>query len=335
MRKRTVLLALLAVLAVFAAACGDDTDTDATTGGSGEQAEAGDAGGGDTAGEPKEVTIEHFSGTDTVPVKPETVVVMDTGILITLHELGIEVDGFGSLGTPVPEEYRDIVENPDLTPVGTAFEPDYEAINALEPDLIIVATRSSATYPEMSKIAPTVDLTFDTDVDFMTAFRKRHEQIGQIFGVEDEVEKALAEIEAEVERVKGRTADAGEALILLTSGNEVSAYGPGSRFGIVHDVLGFAAADENLEREATHGEVVSFEYIREVSPDVLFVIDRSATIGEEGTLAEQLLDNELVRDTPAWKNGKVVYVDGFSWYIASNSIPAIQAILADVESATS
>ncbi len=281
------------------------------------------------------VTIEHYSGTDTVPVDPETVVVLDTGVLLTLDALGIEVDGFASLGVPTPDRYAGVVEDPELVQVGSAFEPDFEAINALEPDLIIVATRSSATYPEMKEIAPTVDLTFDEGVDFMTAFADRHRAIGQIFGVEDEVQAALAEIDAEVARVGDLTADAGSALIVMTSGTEVSAYGPGSRFGVVHDVLGYAAAEESLERDATHGDVVSFEFIAEAEPDVLFVIDRGSAVGEDGQLAEAVLDNELVRDTPAWRNGRVVYVDGYSWYIASNSIPAMQAIIADVEASVS
>ncbi len=282
-------------------------------------------------GEATEVTIEHYSGTDTVPVDPQTVVVMDTGVLLTLDALGIEVDAYGSLGVPAPDVYADVVDNPAFAPVGTAFEPDYEAINALEPDLIIVATRSSSTYPDMSAIAPTVDLTLSADVDYVTAFRQRHEVIGQIFGIEAEVEAAMAEIEAEIDRVRALTGDAGDALILLANGAEISAYGPGSRFGMVHDVFGYGAANLSLEAEATHGDVVSFEFISEAAPDALFVVDRSAAIGQDGETAAQVLDNELVTTTPAWVNDRVVYVDGFSWYIAGDSIPAMHAIVADIE----
>ena len=42
--------------------------------------------------------------------------------------------------------------------LGSVWEPDYEAINALEPDLIVVAGRSSRIYPDMKEIAPTADL---------------------------------------------------------------------------------------------------------------------------------------------------------------------------------
>lgn len=347
MRRTPCHLAVAIVAVALVASCGNDdgTTTPATEPPAAATSEPGATEPGTTepgttegpgssvaVGEADTVTIEHYSGTDVVPVRPETIVVLDTGVLLTLDALGIEADGFASLGVPTPDEYADVVDDPALTDVGTAFEPDYEAINAMDPDLIIVATRSSATYSEMSRIAPTVDLTFADDVDYMTAFRDRHEAIGRIFGIEDEVAVALDELAAEIERVAALTAGAGDALIVMTSGNEVSAYGPGSRFGVVHDVLGYAPAAESLERDATHGDVISFEFIADAAPDVLFVIDRAASIGDDGALAETVLDNALVADTPAWQSGRVVYVDAYAWYMASNSIPAMHAIIADVES---
>ena len=348
-RRFRALGASVLALSLVVAACGDDDTADEPTEASAPEPaeepaeESAEESAEEPAGEPAEestdesseeasggtVVIEHYSGTDEVPVAPENLVVMDLGMLVTLDALGVEADGFGSLGTPVPEEFQALVDAPES--VGTAFEPDYEAINALEPDLIVVATRSSATYPDMSEIAPTVDLTFDESVDPMTAFVQRHEQIGQIFGVEDEVAAELEAIEARIAELSSQTADAGTALIVLTSGAEVSAYGAGSRFGMLHDVFGYAQADESLQTEETHGEVVSFEYILDVNPDVLFVVDRSAAIGDEGESAESILDNDLVTQTNAWQNGRVVYVDAFSWYLAGNSIPGLHGVMDDIE----
>lgn len=317
--RRTRLLALLLPLSILAAACGgsDDSKAEAT----------GDEGGGT-------ITVEHFSGTDEVPVNPETVVVMDTGVELSLHELGVSVDGHAIMGN-VPDDLADVLEDPDREPVGTAFEPDYEAINALEPDLIIVSGRSSDSYPEMSKIAPTIDLTFDSEKEHLETFRERHEILGRVFQVEDEVSTLMDELEGSIADLAERTGDAGGALIVMTSGNEVSAYGPGSRFGMVHDVLGYAAANASLSDEATHGEAVSFEFLLEAEPDVLFVIDRSSAIGDDGAAAEKVLDNKLVTQTPAWEDDRVIYVDSYAWYIAPNSIQGLRQIIADVESSLS
>lgn len=286
-----------------------------------------------TAAPPSEVAITHYSGADTVPFNPATVVVADVAALLSLHDLGIQAPAaLVGLGIPIPDEFDAVVNNPDFAPAGTAWEPDYEAINALEPDLIIVAGRTSRLYPEMKRIAPTVDLTVDWGQDYLDYFREQHRSMGQIFGVADKVEARLAELDARIDAVSARTADAGQALILMTSGAEVTAYGPGSRFGFVHDLFGYAAADLGLEREATHGDAVSFEYILEMAPDVLFVIDRDAAIGQEGETARQVLDNELVAQTPAWRNGRVVYVDSFAWYIAASSLPSFFSVVDDIES---
>lgn len=310
-RRRTSVVAVTLV-ATIAAGCGADDTSEPTAAAS------------------TEIEVAHYSGTSTVPVGPETVVVMDPAMLLSLDALGVEVDAWATLGAGLPDEYAAVTEGLDT--VGTSFEPDYEAINALEPDLIVVAGRSSASYDEMTQIAPTVDLTFDPDADYLDAFRERHETLGAIFGVTDEVESQLAEIDADISRVASDITDGTNALVLMTNGNEISAYGPGSRFGLVHDAFGYAPADESLERDATHGDVVSFEFVRDAAPDVMFVIDRSAAIGEEGVLAEQVLDNDLVTETPAWQSGRVVYVDGFAWYIAANSIPAMRTVIDDVQS---
>lgn len=284
----------------------------------------------DAAAPPAEVEITHYSGTDMAPVNPETVVVADMAAFLSLHDLGVEgIAGLLGLGVPVPDSYADALNNPDFAELGTVWEPDYEAINALEPDLIIVAGRSSRIYPDMKEIAPTVDLTIWED--FYSKFQEQHRNMGRIFGVEERVEERLAELDALVQEVSAQAAGAGKALILMTTGAEVTAYGPGSRFGFVHDTFGYAAAAESLERDATHGDAVSFEYILEMQPDVLFVIDRASAIGAEGKAAAELLDNELVAQTPAWQNGRVIYVDSFAWYIAWTSLPAIFQVVEDVK----
>lgn len=277
-----------------------------------------------------QVEINHYSGVDLAPVNPETVVVADMAALLSLHDLGVEgIAGLLGLGVPVPDRYAGAINNPDFAPLGSVWEPDYEAINALEPDLIIVAGRSSRIYADMKEIAPTVDLTVWED--FYNKFQEQHRNMGKIFGVEERVEERLAELDAQVQEVSAQAAGAGKALILMTTGAEITAYGPGSRFGFVHDTFGYAAADENLERDATHGDAVSFEYILEMQPDVLFVIDRAAAIGEEGKAAREILDNELVAQTPAWQNGRVVYVSSFDWYIAWTALPAFFQVVEDVK----
>ena len=90
------------------------------------------------------------------------------------------------------------------------------------------------------------------------------------------------------------TATGKKALIILANEGKISAYGPGSRFGILHDVFGFGAVDPNIE-VSTHGKDISNEYIVEMNPDYLFVVDRGARLprAKELQVLKRLLRTSL------------------------------------------
>ena len=85
----------------------------------------------------------------------------------------------------------------------------------------------------------------------------------------------------------------------------MSAYGPGSRFGVIHADFGVTPAVERLAT-ANHGQAISLEFILETNPDWLFVIDCDAAIGRKGSRREKFLDNDIVRQTTAWKKSQAV-----------------------------
>ena len=266
--------------------------------------------------------IEHSSGDTDVEKNPKTVLVYDFGMLETLDMLGIPVAGVpGAAIPPSLEKYK-----ADSYPkIGTLFEPDYEAINAAEADLVIVGGRSQAKYADVAKIAPTIDLTSD-DKDLIGSVKKNAEILGQIFGKEAEIKANVEKLDASIEKLRGIAAEKGTGLVLLTTGGKISAYGKGSRFGVLHDVFGIKPADSELQ-VATHGQAVSYEYILETNPDWIFVVDRDAAIGQQAQPAAALLDNELVRQTKAWKDGHVVYLDSAKLYLTASGLKSQQDIV--------
>lgn len=277
---------------------------------------------------PSEITVTHAQGETTVPVDPETVLTFDLATLDTLDLLGVEVDGLPKSNLPGDLER---FATDDVLDIGTLFEPDYEAVAAAAPDLIIVAGRSSEALPELDKIAPTIDLSNDW-ADFRGSIEENSRTLGAIFDREDEVEELIGDLDARIEETKALAADAGSGLIVLTSGGEVTAYGPGSRFGFLHDELGLTPAVEDVEA-ATHGEAISFEFLAETNPDWMFVVDRDAATGEAGAAAAQVLDNELVHGTTAWSEDQVVYVDSVDWYIVNGGLGTLGRITDEVAAA--
>jgi iron complex transport system substrate-binding protein len=277
---------------------------------------------------PEEITVTHAQGETTVPVKPERVLTFDIAALTTLDALDVDVWGLPKENLPGSlEKYA----SNDYENIGTLFEPDYEAVQAAEPDLIIVAGRSAAVYPELSKIAPTIDLSNDA-ADFRNSVIANAETLGEIFDRSDEVDEMVATLDDSVSDVQDVAADAGTGLIVMTNAGEVSAFGPGSRFGFLHDDLGIAPAIEDVEA-ATHGEAVSFEFLLETDPDWLFVVDRDAATTGATDNAKAVLDNEIVKQMSAYQNDRIVYVDPVAWYIVNGGLSNLQAMTDEVEDA--
>ncbi|MBO0128474.1 siderophore ABC transporter substrate-binding protein [Agrobacterium sp. OT33] len=267
-----------------------------------------------------EVTIKHTKGEISLSGIPKKVFVFDLASLDTLTALGVEVAGVPGGRKPA---YLSQYEAREVVKVGTLFEPDYEAINAAKPDLIIVAGRSSSKYGDLAKIAPTIDLTADSK-HFIESSRKNIRTLASIFGKQREAETLLAKLETSTMALKKKAAHSGKGMLILTTGGKMSTFGVGSRFGSLFSDYGVQVADENI-KVGMHGQPASFEYILETNPDWIFVIDRDAAIGREGDAASKLLDNEIVSQTTAWKEKQVVYMDATAWYLVGGGLTSMQS----------
>src|SRR5699024_10753826 len=118
-------------------------------------------------------------------------------------------------------------------------------------------------------------------------------------------------------------------LIVLVTHYKIMVYGPRSRFGLIHDVLGVNPVDEDIER-STHGMNVSFEYVTEQDPDLLYVIDRGAAIGEESA-AEIVVENKLMEKTKAYKEDNIIYLDSEYWYLSGGGLELVSKMVEEVD----
>ncbi len=256
---------------------------------------------------------------------PERVAVYDIAAIDTLDLLGIRPAGIPDrLYLP---ELAHLAADAEV--VGTLFEPDLEALNALAPDLVIVGLRSSPMVEATSRVAPTIDMTIE-GTDLLAAARRRLAAYGALFHREQEAARAAAAFDAAIGRTRAAIAGKGRGLVVLVNGPKISVYGPNSRFGWIHTDLGLPPAVD-LAGTAVHGEAVSFEFIRQADPDWLVVLDRTVATGEGAASAAGTLDNELVAATTAWREGQVVYLPPADVYIAAGGIAATTRVLAALE----
>lgn len=279
--------------------------------------------------EPKTITVTHEYGETPVTENPENVVVFDFGVLDALDYMGVEVTGLplsGSLPTHLSK-----FESDEYANAGSLKEPDLEAVYEMNPDLIIISGRQADYYEELNEIAPTIYMAIDNE-NYLDSFRENMTLLGDIFNKEEVVEAGLKEVTEKVVALNKEVTELGvNALVTLTNEGVVTAYGASSRFGIIHNAFGFAEADTNIEA-STHGSKVSFEYINDLNPDYLFVVDRGAVTGGEAT-AQGTLDNELINSTDAAKNGNIVYLDAAVWYTATGGFTSTLKMVEEVSAA--
>lgn len=275
------------------------------------------------------VSIKDSNG-DRVEVQknPQKVVVFDNGSLDTLDALGVGDRVIGAATKNLPsylDKYKDVES------AGGIQEPDLEKINQLQPDLIIISGRQSDYKEELAKIAPTLYLAVDTKEPWESV-QQNVNALAEIFGKEDKAKEELATLTKEIEETKEKASKLEQtALVTLVNEGQLSAYGSGSRFGLVHDVFGFKQADDQIEA-STHGQSVSYEYILEKNPGILFVVDRTKAIGGDDS-KDNVSANELVAQTDAGKNDQVISLQPDVWYLSGGGLESMKLMIKDVNQA--
>lgn len=275
-------------------------------------------------------TFSSKAGEISIPKELSRITVLDTNSLNTIQELGAS-DKIVALprGTPLPKALSRFSTDQYID-VGTAKEPNLEKIASIQPQLIIMSARMENLIDQIKGIAPTYFNQLDYN-DRVNSFKQQTLNIAEMVGKKAEAEQQLAILDQQIATLREKTKDK-TALVILVNNNKLSAYGVGSRFGLIHDLYGFSPADPAI-KVGTHGMSVSHEFISEKNPDYLFVIDRNAAITDGDGGAKKVLDNNLINQTNAAKNGNIVFLDSSTWYLMNESLGGMKAMVKEVSAA--
>ncbi|HOI46362.1 MAG TPA: ABC transporter substrate-binding protein [Bacilli bacterium] len=272
-----------------------------------------------------DLTITHMLGDTVVKRNPTKVVVFDYGVLETLDQLEVEVIGLPK--SSLPSKLSKYASS-QYTDVGTLFEPNFELLYTLSPELIIISHRQLALYDQLSEIAPTIYLGMN-NTSFIDSFEQNMLMLGQIFDKTEEQVALVEQVRIEVEVVNTVASSSNlKVLVIMVNANNISALGVGSRFDVVHTDFGAIPADPNIAI-SQHGQNVTFEYIHQINPDILLIVDRGMIV-EGGGGAAQLLDNEFINQTKAAQTGKMIYLDAVAWYITTGGSDSIAIMMDDL-----
>ena len=326
--RRSFLTAMAAVSAAgVLAACGASSSTASSVAASSETAASSEAA-------PESVTIKAFNGAKElvdveVPFDPQRIAILELASLDILDELGVGDRVVGTASTSL-DYLQSYVTNDSIANLGNIKEADMEAVMACEPDIIFIGGRLSKSYDALCEIAPVVFLATDAEKGVVESTRENAMTIASIFGLEDHVEALMVDFDSRIDALKS-FAEGKTAIVGMTTSGSFNVLGNDGRCSIIGKEIG---VDANIDT-STHGNEASFEFIVDKNPDYIFAMDRDAAIGTDGAqMAQEILENELVESTDAYKNGHIVYLAHPNvWYTAEGGIQALSEMLSDLENA--
>ena len=276
------------------------------------------------------ITVQHAKGSATVPFAPKRVVVYDLASLDTMQALKLPVTGLAKANFPA---YMKGYADAKYQAAGSLFIPDFDALSQIQPDLIVVAGRSASKYEVLSKIAPTLDLSVRNG-HLLDDMERNVTTLASLWGQQAQGQQLMLRVRAEVDATRALAAQQEAGLLVLAVNTNISGQAPGSRFGLLHDVLGVqpaVAADPSKPR----GIPLKMDDIAKINPPWLYVIDRNTGTGtatdRDGkpvVPSQALFNNDLIKATNAGKNGRVVFLDPQIWYLLGVAGP--QAMLSNL-----
>lgn len=286
----------------------------------------------DTPFEP--MTIHHDLGETVLDHRPERIAALGMNDLDFLDSLGVPVAGIPK--DFVPSFLSDYAEDPKIRDLGFIVKPDVERVYDLHPDLVLMSPLQAEHYGDISSFAPV--LYFDVDyrdsaAGHLDAVKEHLLTLGNIFGRQEAAQAEVAALENEVASLHDAIGERPEtALVLLHNNGAFSSFGLRSRYGFVFTELGVKPTDASMET-GLHGQPVTSEFIQAADPDILFIIDRTAVMEHRPVLTKDQIANPLLRDTTAWAEDRVVFVDPEAWYVTAAGPTSLSIIMDEVRGA--
>lgn len=264
-----------------------------------------------------------------IPKSPERVVAYNYGVIDIMDALGVSDRIIGFSKSNTPDYLKKFKDNKDLINFGGTKDPNFEKINNANPDFIITEPRIEKDHEELQKIAPALFMNIGYD-DYIGDIKKNVRTLGKIFEKEDKAEALITDLEKTIDENRAPDTDK-KALVVMFNNNKFAAFGHNSRYGFIYDDFGVPAIANDIAA-STHGYNISSEYIQEQNPDIIYVIDKNAA-HHEGNINKKGVENKLVQETNAYKNGKIIYLTPDLWYYGGGGIQAMEMMAEEIGSA--
>ncbi|MDR1939465.1 MAG: ABC transporter substrate-binding protein [Clostridiales bacterium] len=319
-------------------------------------------GGDDNGTDDPAATIVEVTGSDgltvNVAVNPTRVAVYDYAILDILDNVGFDNTGIVQLIVPskttLPADLDYYKNQPDSKVVsgGSLFYVDWDALDIVQPQLVILGGRSfgmnaagerlgaednaafkSSTMARYSSTAFVKLSVNSSNSNLAPDLQSNVTALGKIFpSLKPALDAKLAEILAAMDEIKVKAQASGKKALfcMMVDQTTLSVFNTSSRFDMLYEEFGFEAVDADAAAwSEAHGFTAQAEYVLARNPDVIFVLDRSATVGT-GAGYQNFLADSSIQATDAYKNGNIYNLTGEAWYTMTGGFTAITRMISDI-----
>jgi iron complex transport system substrate-binding protein len=257
--------------------------------------------------------------------------IFDLGSLDTIAALGLEdnIVGVPKQGLP---DYLKQFNKDSYADIGGLKNPDLTVLKKLNPDLIVITGRQAGQKDALEKIGKVKQVDASGD-NYWESFSANVTSIAALFNAGDAANKALAKLSTDIESTK--TGIKGNPTILVVTHNNGS-------FGLRNEpiatqLLGLEASKvpshvTPKKRGTRTFTSLSVSDITEMKPTTLFIIDRSAAIGN----TKESLDIEKLQSELAAQGGQsiqVAYLSPKLWYLSGNGLQSLRMQVKEIADA--
>lgn len=253
--------------------------------------------------------ITTLKGDISIPSNPQKVIGLSVVYPEFLYALGV---------TPIAvqnyhEDFPSYLQEPfkDTVKMGIAQTPNFEAILAAEPDLIIAPTWwSDKDYDQLSKIAPTVLLPQRDN------WRDELMDIADVLDKKSLAEKVIQDLQTKETEAKEKLHSlVGDQTVMymMIMAKEIIIYGENiDRGSFIHKQLGLKPIPEYPQTELSLS--ISLEKIPEYNPDYIILQLNDEGNEEMQNRYKEIMESSLWKNMTAVKKNQVYTVGSKEWF---------------------
>jgi len=271
------------------------------------------------------ITVNHPNGQTIVSKQPQRIVVMDFGTLDTLEKLQLSQRVVAYPLNNLPT-YLSTYKEGHYQNAGNMKEPDLATIQQVKPDLIVITGRQGKSYEQLTNIAPTINLGINAH-DYLNSFIANNQLMGELLDKQITTENEIAKIKQKIVKSHEQAEKSDQkALVIMHNAGKLSAANSSQYATIIHDLAGIKRADSDTKPKR---QMIDEAYLTTINPDIIFVVDRGAAIGQEAYKPE-LLEQVTTQPIKAIQNKRIIYLTPDLWYLSGGGLISLNKQLDEV-----